>query len=258
MQVEGRRIEIRGHVDGSSFPPWVSRLAREHHVAGRVRNAAAGVTIEAFAPMSQLDLFLGELERSAPAADIDSVQWTTLPVEEPDGFTIEPSPARSMALRLLDPDGTALRCEDPLGAAAAALRDGRIVAVNGLGREHLCCDATSSDAVQRLRERGPDDTCPFAVMVPNRAAASRIALLDDTEAQLLESADQPVVVVRRRISSAVCAEVAPGRSYLGIMLPGSPLDQLLTAEAGRPIAVTTDGRNDGPARRLADLVLVQL
>ena len=44
----GRRIEIRGVVQGVGFRPWVYRLATEGGVAGRVRNDAAGVTIDAF------------------------------------------------------------------------------------------------------------------------------------------------------------------------------------------------------------------
>ena len=45
----GRRIEIRGTVQGVGFRPWVYRIARELGVAGRVHNHARGVTVEAFA-----------------------------------------------------------------------------------------------------------------------------------------------------------------------------------------------------------------
>ena len=44
----GRRIDIRGTVQGVGFRPWVYRLAHELGVHGRVRNDARGVTIEAF------------------------------------------------------------------------------------------------------------------------------------------------------------------------------------------------------------------
>ncbi|WP_287154545.1 acylphosphatase, partial [Candidatus Solincola tengchongensis] len=42
---------------------------------------------------------------------------------------------------------------DPLVQAARALRAGKIVAVKGLGGFQLACDATSDEAVSRLRER---------------------------------------------------------------------------------------------------------
>ena len=46
--VAGRRIEVRGIVQGVGFRPWVYRLAHEEGIRGRVRNDGAGVTIEAF------------------------------------------------------------------------------------------------------------------------------------------------------------------------------------------------------------------
>ena len=61
---EGRRIEVRGTVQGVGFRPWVYRLAREEGIAGRVRNDAQGVTIEAFGPGPALDAFLRRLEGS--------------------------------------------------------------------------------------------------------------------------------------------------------------------------------------------------
>jgi Hydrogenase maturation factor len=61
----GRRIEIRGIVQGVGFRPWVYRLATEHGLAGRVRNDAAGVTIEAFGPESALDVFVRRLDRKS-------------------------------------------------------------------------------------------------------------------------------------------------------------------------------------------------
>ena len=46
--LEGRRILIRGTVQGVGFRPWVYRVARQSGVTGRVHNDTAGVTIEAF------------------------------------------------------------------------------------------------------------------------------------------------------------------------------------------------------------------
>ena len=44
----GRRIEIRGIVQGVGFRPWVYRAGAEDGLTGRVRNDATGVTIDAF------------------------------------------------------------------------------------------------------------------------------------------------------------------------------------------------------------------
>jgi hydrogenase maturation protein HypF len=72
----GRRIEIRGTVQGVGFRPWVYRLAHESGVTGHVANGAEGVTIEAFAGDEVLDAFLDRLRGEAPpAARIDRLTW---------------------------------------------------------------------------------------------------------------------------------------------------------------------------------------
>ena len=67
MMVEGRRIEVRGTVQGVGFRPWVYRLAREEGISGRVRNDARGVTIEAFGSPEALEAFLRRLGKRGAA-----------------------------------------------------------------------------------------------------------------------------------------------------------------------------------------------
>ena len=78
----GRRIEIRGTVQGVGFRPWVYRVARAAAVTGRVRNDDRGVTIEAFGSSSALDAFVDRLadapERPA-AATIEALTSEPIP-----------------------------------------------------------------------------------------------------------------------------------------------------------------------------------
>ena len=95
----------------------------------------------------------------------------------------------------------------PLDDAVAALREGAIVAVKGLGGYHLACDATSERAVAAApRAQGPGGK-PLAVMV-----ADPLAMADPTSARFdpLRSPVRPIVLVRRR-GTAVAPSVAPGR-----------------------------------------------
>ena len=92
MPDEGRRIEIRGTVQGVGFRPWVYRLAREEGIAGRVRNDALGVTIEAFAGGDALEGFVRRLRTEAPpAAVVGEVRMEPIPLERVVGFEITPS-----------------------------------------------------------------------------------------------------------------------------------------------------------------------
>ena len=79
-----------------------------------------------------------------------------------------------------------------------ALRDGQIVAVKGIGGFHLACDATSSAAVSRLRERKRREEKPLAVMVAGLDAARALAGLSPEEEALLASVERPIVLCRRR------------------------------------------------------------
>ncbi|MEO8034991.1 MAG: acylphosphatase, partial [Acidobacteriota bacterium] len=64
---------------------------------------------------------------------------------------------------------------DPVHFAARTIRAGMTVAIKGLGGFHLACDATSGQAVQRLRDRKRREHKPLAVMVRDLAQAQELA-----------------------------------------------------------------------------------
>ena len=259
--VEGRRIHIRGTVQGVGFRPWVYRVATEIGVSGRVRNDSSGVIIEAFGDPAALEGFTGALRGAPPpAAQVSSLTVVDIPAEPATSFVIVPSgqsaerivsippdlatcddclaeifdpgnrrhrypftnctncgprftiatdipydraattmatftmceacrreyedvsdrrfhaqpnacPACGPRLILTKPDGQPMPVDDPIAAAAEALRSGLIVALKGIGGFHLACDATYAFAVDRLRRRKRRDEKPFAVMVRDLEAA---------------------------------------------------------------------------------------
>lgn len=72
--IEGRRIRVRGAVQGVGFRPWIYRLARELGLTGTVQNGTAGVCIEAFGPEPELHELLRKIACAPPpAARIDEV-----------------------------------------------------------------------------------------------------------------------------------------------------------------------------------------
>jgi hydrogenase maturation protein HypF len=135
---------------------------------------------------------------------------------------------------------------DPPAAAAAALLDGRILAVKGIGGYHLACRADDEDAVARLRARKQRDDKPFALMVRDLAAASRLVHLTDAEGALLTGPERPIVIARRVPGAEAAASVAPGRPDLGVMLAYSPLHHVLLADTGVPLVMTSGNRSDEP------------
>ncbi len=155
-------------------------------------------------------------------------------------------PACGPRLALLDSRGSEVEAPDPLAAAALALGEGRILAVKGIGGFHLACDARSQLAVRELRRRKQRDAKPFAVMARDLASAESLAVLCDAERRLLTSVERPIVLVERRPQVPLAAEIAPGSSLLGLLLPYSPLHHLLLAASAGPLVLTSGNLADEP------------
>ncbi|UFZ07636.1 carbamoyltransferase HypF [Bradyrhizobium ontarionense] len=108
---------------------------------------------------------------------------------------------------------------------AAALAEGKIVAIKGLGGYQLLCDCSRDDVVQRLRARKQRDGKPFAVMLASADAAADLAEIDAPARALLEQVARPIVLLRSR--HHVAPSVAPGLAKIGVMLPVAPLHHLI-------------------------------
>jgi hydrogenase maturation protein HypF len=112
----GRRIEVQGVVQGVGFRPWVFRVAREVGIRGRVRNHAAGVTIEAFGARTEIEELLRRIAvEPPPAAAVESLEWRPIAGPAPPGFEIVASDpeAEELAGRIVSipPDlATCPRC----------------------------------------------------------------------------------------------------------------------------------------------------
>lgn len=138
-------------------------------------------------------------------------------------------------------------------AAAAALREGKIVAVKGLGGFHLMVSAENDRAVQRLRELKHREEKPFALMFPSLEMARSLCEVSPFEERLLRSPEAPIVLLRRHEESQIpnlkfqiAAGVAPGNPNLGVMLPYTPLHYLLISLLQCPVVATSGNLSDEP------------
>ena len=75
------------------------------------------------------------------------------------------------------------------------LRQGRILAIKGLGGFHLVCDPLNDAAVRLLRERKKRSDKPFALMVPDVAAAEKLCFVSEDEHAALTSIRRPIVIL---------------------------------------------------------------
>ena len=150
------------------------------------------------------------------------------------------------------PGQTALRGnEAALRAAVAALREGAVLAIKGVGGYHLVCDAGRDSAIATLRARKQRPHKPLAVMVPGRGADDLDAVracveLTSGEAALLRSPARPILLAPRRRSCTLSPLLAPGLKELGVMLPYSPLHELLLQDFGAPLVMTSGNLSGEP------------
>jgi hydrogenase maturation protein HypF len=144
-------------------------------------------------------------------------------------------------LELWDGAGKVVATRDPAAFAAALLRAGEVVAVKGLGGFHLAVDATNAAAVARLRERKQRVEKPFAVMVPDLAAAERFCELDAPAREILSSRQRPIVLLPAKRGTAMAEGVAPFNAFLGLFLPYAPVHYLLFEQGGFSALVMTSG-----------------
>ena len=130
--------------------------------------------------------------------------------------------------------------------AVKAIREGKIVAVKGLGGFHLVADARNDKAVRELRRRKNREEKPFAVMMPSLEAAQKVCRISDLERRMLLSPEAPIVLLERSNPSAIAPAVAPGNPSLGVMLPYTPLHHILLHELKFPVVATSGNVSDEP------------
>lgn len=130
---------------------------------------------------------------------------------------------------------------EAIHAAVAALNAGAVLAIKGLGGYHLACDARAQGAVEGLRARKFRQEKPFALMARDLAALAGVVALDAATVALLASPARPIVLSPKGPVSLPAA-LAPDNAELGVMLPYTPLQQLLF-DAGAPALLVMTSAN---------------
>ena len=148
-------------------------------------------------------------------------------------------------------------CEAIIDQIASHWEAGKIVAIKGVGGYLLTCDANNKTAVLKLRKRKHRPSKPFALMYPNTRALKSFSV-ERTEAQELENHTSPIVLLVLNEAASVLAENAPGLNRVGVMLPYTPLYELLLHKFGKPIIATSGNISNSPIVYTDDKALKEL
>jgi hydrogenase maturation protein HypF len=122
-------------------------------------------------------------------------------------------------------------CSAIVHRARELLKQGKIVAVKGLGGFLLACDAENEEAVRLLRKRKRRSDKPFALMSRDLASVERFCEMSVEDRASLISQRRPIVVLPHRTDSPISRATAPGNNTIGVMLPYTPLHYLLFSDS---------------------------
>ncbi|MBW1660388.1 MAG: carbamoyltransferase HypF [Deltaproteobacteria bacterium] len=136
--------------------------------------------------------------------------------------------------------------DDPIARASELLKQGRILAIKGLGGYHLAVDATDGEAVMRLRSRKLREEKPLALMAYDLESVRRFAWIDPAEEELLASIRRPIVLLKKKAGTAISDPVAPRNNYFGVMLPYTPLHYLLLQSGFEALVMTSGNLSEEP------------
>ena len=129
------------------------------------------------------------------------------------------------------------------------LTAGYIVAVKGIGGYLLLCDATNEVSIHTLRKRKHRPAKPFAILYDTIQRAQRDVYISDKEKEELKGQAGPIVLCRLKPSpkNLICTEmIAPGLDKIGLMLPCSPLLQLIASAFEKPLIATSANISGSP------------
>ncbi|WP_295651052.1 carbamoyltransferase HypF [uncultured Mucilaginibacter sp.] len=129
------------------------------------------------------------------------------------------------------------------------LLQGTILAIKGIGGYLLLCDANHQPAVQTMRHRKLRPTKPLAVLYPNIAAVEHCFELKARERELLQSPEAPIVLLypkKQAEQNLAIDDIAPGLTRVGVMLPYSPLLELIAQDFRKPLIATSANISGSP------------
>jgi hydrogenase maturation protein HypF len=127
--------------------------------------------------------------------------------------------------------------------------EGEIIAIKGIGGYLLTCDANNKKVIQKLRQLKHRPTKPFALIFPNLEMVKKEVEISKMESMELKSVVAPIVILNLKNTTATNLQlevIAPHLNQIGVMLPYTPLFDLLLEKFKKPIVATSGNISNAP------------
>ena len=132
---------------------------------------------------------------------------------------------------------------NPIHDAAAALENGKLVAVKGIGGTHLCTRASDDNAILHMRNILNRPSKPFAIMARDMAVVRKFVYLTGRDERILESPERPIMILTKK--RELSRHISPGLDNIGVMLPYTGMHHLLFHYSKEPAFVMTSANLPG-------------
>ncbi|MDO5823123.1 carbamoyltransferase HypF [Methanobrevibacter sp.] len=145
-----------------------------------------------------------------------------------------------------------INTDNPIKSGAQKLKEGKILAIKGIGGTHLVVDAYNDKAIKELRKRLNRPNQAFAVMCRDLESLQDYAELTEKEIETITSNKRPIVILKKNNDYAFPESLSPGLHNIGVMLPYSPMHHLLFDEGDIDTYVMTSANTPGEPMMIAN------
>lgn len=162
---------------------------------------------------------------------------------------------------LTDSNGNGISTGDPINMVKELLKDGKILAIKGLGGFHLVCNGKDEKAISILRERKSRQSKPFALMMKDIDEVKKYCYVNKKEESILTGIRKPILLLQKK-GELLPENIAPNYKNLGVMLPYTPLHHLLFGNELKVLIMTSANisglpivyKNEEALEKLKDMV----
>ncbi len=126
-----------------------------------------------------------------------------------------------------------------LSTTSNLIKNGKILAIKGLGGYHLACDAYNNNSISKLRAIKNRDGKPFALMFKDIKSAKKHLFINNEEEKTLTSWQKPILLLKTK--NKLSSSISIGLNSVGVMLPYMPFHHMLFEKLKTNCIVLTSG-----------------
>ena len=128
-------------------------------------------------------------------------------------------------------EGNKIISNDPIKDIVKEIKNGKIVAIKGIGGFHLACDAKNKEVINELRKRKKRPRKPLAVMMREIETVKKYCDVNELEERILLGNKKPILLLDKKRNSLLPKELTNYQNgKLGVMLPYMPVHHILFSE----------------------------